>query len=203
MGNCGYIVEQIKEWVPLVTAIQRYTQLTPKRGKICCPLHGEKTASFTIYPESNTFYCFGCGAGGDVIDFVRRYFNLDFVGALRRIDTDFALGLMEKPSLSEYRRQMQAAREREKRQREGRERAEQIEARYWSAFDTVLEYEKTIERLRPASADDKPDPVFLRAIKNVEHARYVLECAEQERRRWQNGDNRQTDRGNDSPAVVE
>ena len=203
MGNYGYIVEQIKERVPLADAVQRYTQLTPKRGKICCPLHGEKTASFAIYPHNNTFYCFGCGASGDVIGFVRQYFNLDFVDALRRIDTDFALCLMEKPTLTEYRRQMQAVREREKRQQEERERAEQIEAQYWAAFDTVLRYEQTIERLCPASLDVEPDPAFVEAIKNIEHARHALECAEQERRKQQNADHRQTDRGNDSKRVVE
>lgn len=48
-----------------------------------CPFHGEKTPSFTVYPESNSFYCFGCGAGGDVITFVRRIENLDYIDAVK------------------------------------------------------------------------------------------------------------------------
>lgn len=48
-----------------------------------CPFHGEKTPSFTVYPESNSFYCFGCGAGGDVITFIRRIENLDYVDAVK------------------------------------------------------------------------------------------------------------------------
>ena len=44
-----------------------------------CPFHSEKTPSFNVYPENGSFYCFGCGAGGDVITFVRRIENLDYM----------------------------------------------------------------------------------------------------------------------------
>jgi len=48
-----------------------------------CPFHSEKTPSFNVYPENGSFYCFGCGAGGDVITFVRRIENLDYMEAVR------------------------------------------------------------------------------------------------------------------------
>jgi DNA primase len=48
-----------------------------------CPFHSEKSPSFNIYPENGSFYCFGCGAGGDVITFVRRIENLDYMEAIR------------------------------------------------------------------------------------------------------------------------
>ena len=48
-----------------------------------CPFHSEKTPSFNIYPENGSFYCFGCGAGGDVITFVRKIENLDYMEAIR------------------------------------------------------------------------------------------------------------------------
>ena len=47
-----------------------------------CPFHNEKTPSFTVFPATKSFYCFGCGAGGDVISFIMREENLDYVGAL-------------------------------------------------------------------------------------------------------------------------
>ena len=57
-----------------------------RRGKNLvglCPFHNEKTPSFTVYPESQSFYCFGCGAGGEAIGFIRRAENLDFTEAVR------------------------------------------------------------------------------------------------------------------------
>lgn len=48
-----------------------------------CPFHGEKTPSFNIYPENGSFYCFGCGVGGDVITFVMKIENLDYMEAVK------------------------------------------------------------------------------------------------------------------------
>ena len=48
-----------------------------------CPFHSEKTPSFNIYPENGSFYCFGCGAGGDVITFVMKIENLDYMEAVK------------------------------------------------------------------------------------------------------------------------
>ena len=57
-----------------------------RRGKNLvglCPFHNEKTPSFTVYPDSQSFYCFGCGAGGEAIGFIRRAENLDFTEAVK------------------------------------------------------------------------------------------------------------------------
>lgn len=67
------------------STISSYTSLK-RRGKNLvglCPFHNEKTPSFTVYPESQSFFCFGCGAGGEVISFIRRAENLDFSEAVR------------------------------------------------------------------------------------------------------------------------
>ena len=65
--------------------ISSYVQLK-RRGKNLvglCPFHNEKTPSFTVYPESQSFFCFGCGVGGEAINFIRRAENLDYVEAVR------------------------------------------------------------------------------------------------------------------------
>ena len=65
--------------------ISSYTPLK-RRGKNLvglCPFHNEKTPSFTVYPESQSFFCFGCGAGGEVISFIRRAENLDYTESVR------------------------------------------------------------------------------------------------------------------------
>ena len=50
-----------------------------------CPFHSEKTPSFTVYPDSQSFYCFGCGAGGDVVTFVIKIENLDYIEAVKSL----------------------------------------------------------------------------------------------------------------------
>lgn len=57
-----------------------------KRGSTyigLCPFHNEKTPSFTVYPDTQSFYCFGCGAGGDAVTFIRRIENLDYLDAVK------------------------------------------------------------------------------------------------------------------------
>lgn len=60
-----------------------------------CPFHGEKTPSFNIYTENNSFYCFGCGAGGDVITFIMRIENLDYIEAVRFLAQRAGLSMPE------------------------------------------------------------------------------------------------------------
>jgi DNA primase len=60
-----------------------------------CPFHSEKTPSFNVYPENGSFYCFGCGAGGDVITFIRRIENLDYIEAVRFLAQRAGLQLPE------------------------------------------------------------------------------------------------------------
>ena len=69
----------------ITTVISGYVNLK-RRGRNpvgLCPFHGEKTASFTVYPETDSFYCFGCHAGGDVITFIKRIENLDYIDAVK------------------------------------------------------------------------------------------------------------------------
>ena len=58
---------------------------TSGRSFCCCPMHGEKTASFCIYHKTNTFYCFGCHKGGDTITLVSEIHQIGFKDALKYI----------------------------------------------------------------------------------------------------------------------
>ena len=51
--------------------------------KCLCPFHSERTPSCTVYPETDSFYCFGCGAGGDVVTFIMKIENLDYYEAVK------------------------------------------------------------------------------------------------------------------------
>ena len=80
-------VEQIKERLDIVDVISSYLKVE-KAGinfKAKCPFHNEKTPSFFISPTRQSFYCFGCGAKGDIFSFVEKFENLDFKGALETL----------------------------------------------------------------------------------------------------------------------
>ncbi|MCQ2455669.1 MAG: DNA primase [Clostridia bacterium] len=79
------IINEIKYKNDIETAVSPYVSLK-RRGKNLvglCPFHGEKTPSFTIYPENGSFYCFGCGVGGDVFTFTKLIESLDYIEAVK------------------------------------------------------------------------------------------------------------------------
>lgn len=78
-------VEQIKERLGIADVVSSYIKLERAGSslKAKCPFHNEKTPSFFVSPGRGSFYCFGCGKGGDIFSFVQEFEGLDFVGALR------------------------------------------------------------------------------------------------------------------------
>lgn len=81
------VIEDIRYRCDIESVISSYVTL--KRAgtnlKGLCPFHSERTPSFTVYPGTQSFYCFGCGAGGDVINFVMRTENLDYMSAVETL----------------------------------------------------------------------------------------------------------------------
>lgn len=74
-----------------------------------CPFHNEKTPSFTVYPATQSFYCFGCGAGGDAITFVKKIENLDYLDAVKTLAQRAGLQMPQEgfdDSLSKRRRRI-------------------------------------------------------------------------------------------------
>ncbi len=80
-------IQELQDKIDIDQVISSHVNLK-RRGKTLvglCPFHNEKTPSFTVYPDTRSFYCFGCGAGGDVISFVRRIENLDYIEAVKSV----------------------------------------------------------------------------------------------------------------------
>ncbi len=78
-------VEELVRRSDIVDVVGSYVQLKHK-GRLyggLCPFHSEKTPSFYVYPETQSFYCFGCGAGGDVIGFIKKIDSIDYVEAVK------------------------------------------------------------------------------------------------------------------------
>ena len=80
-------IEELTRRTDIVDVVGNYVQLK-RKGRLyggLCPFHSEKTPSFYVYPDTQSFYCFGCGVGGDVIHFVRRINSIDYTEAVKML----------------------------------------------------------------------------------------------------------------------
>ena len=91
-----YDTKLIHDSISMTDIVKKYGFKPNRAGFICCPFHQEKTASLKIYKGDRGWHCFGCGKNGDVIEFVKLFFNVDFSTAIGIIDNDFNLGLTKK-----------------------------------------------------------------------------------------------------------
>ena len=93
VGLSDNIVDEIKSRCNIVDVIGRHVPLK-KMGsnyKGVCPFHNEKTPSFVVSDTKQIFTCFGCGATGDVLEFVQKYNNLDFPGAVEKLAGEYGI----------------------------------------------------------------------------------------------------------------
>ena len=96
MANNSVILE-IKDRLDVVTVVGRYVPLKKSGNSYVglCPFHSEKTPSFHVFPSTNTWKCFGCGAGGDIFTFVEKKENLPFPDVLRMLAKEAGVQLRE------------------------------------------------------------------------------------------------------------
>ncbi|HTO68653.1 MAG TPA: DNA primase [Myxococcota bacterium] len=91
------VVAEIRERADIVSFVGRYVTLRKSGSRFwgLCPFHGEKTASFQVNEDKQIFYCFGCGAGGDVFAFRMRQEGLDFPDAVRALARELGIAIPE------------------------------------------------------------------------------------------------------------
>ncbi len=155
---------EIKRTLPAWDVFEHYGFRPNRSGFIQCPFHqGDRHGSLKVYDGDRGWHCFGCGAGGSVIDFVMRLFDLDFKGACLRLNEDFHLGLSsQRPTRAELSALVRARREAEaKKEAEAKEiRKKCEEHRYW--WDIKKNFEpKTPEELSVAH------PLYVEACKRL------------------------------------
>lgn len=99
-------VEEVRQRNDIIDVISSYVNLkrTGSNYVGLCPFHNEKTASFSVSPGKQMYYCFGCGAGGNVFTFLMEYENLTFVEALEQLAEKAGMELPQKSNLAEDRR---------------------------------------------------------------------------------------------------
>lgn len=180
--------EEIKNRITAKELFIHYGFIPNKNGCICCPLHGEKTASLKIYDNGRGWCCFGCHKGGDIISFVREYFRLSFADAISKINNDFNLGLPIGQTI-DRRKQMEMQRQAYLRNREQRKREQEeaeLDEAYHAALDEWIRLDKQRREYAPTSLSDAFHPLFVDALINTDRAAYNLDCAEIARYNYDN-----------------
>ncbi|MBQ6570171.1 MAG: DNA primase [Clostridia bacterium] len=91
-------LNELKQRTDIEDVISSYVALKRCGSKLVglCPFHNEKTPSFTVFTKTQSFYCFGCGTGGDAIGFIKRIENLDFIDAVKFLAKRTGLQIPEK-----------------------------------------------------------------------------------------------------------
>ena len=156
-------------------ALENYGIEVNRAGYALCPFHDEKTGSLKVYPHS--FYCYGCGKGGDVITLVRSLFDLSFRDALIKVNADFALGLPidKKPTI----RQRRAAQEKRRELERARERRQKARDAAWNRYLDLLILRDVcgdlIRNLAPRTPDETLHPAYVAALRQIEWLDYLLD----------------------------
>lgn len=144
-----YIKERIKASVTIEQVIEKLTGAKLSKGKMLCPFHSEKTMSFMIDSQKQVYYCFGCGAGGDIFNFVMEFYKVSFQQAVHILNNEFQIDAFRKRvSAAEQnliRRKKIEERKRLEKEKEKEEREDKLLTCYRTAHDKVLELEPMSE----------------------------------------------------------
>ena len=182
-GRAGGYAEIIKERVTTLDMMAHAGIQADRRGMAVCPFHGDRDASLKVYRDPRRgWHCYGCHAGGDVIDFAMRLYGVGFREAVSRINEEFSLGLpIGEPMTGAQRRAMREEIERAKQARLVLQRREhEAENDYWAAYDAWLRNERIMQENAPSGLSE-PNAAWCEAIIRRDELEEALKDAEE---RW-------------------
>ena len=158
------VFETVKQSITVREAAQMYGIEINRSGMACCPFHDDKNPSMKLNEEY--FYCFGCGATGDVIDFTARLYNLSPKEAAEKLAQDFGLAYdSQAPPRRRYVRQKSEA----QKFKEDRDHTFRVLADY---FHLLRKWETDYT---PKTPEENPHPRFMEAIQRKDYVGYLLD----------------------------
>ena len=158
------VFEMVKQFVTVREAAERYGIKVKRGGMACCPFHDDKNPSMKLNEEY--FYCFGCGATGDVIDLTARLYNLSPKEAAEKLAQDFGLIYdSQAPPRRNYVRQKTEA----QKFQENRDHAFRVLADY---FHLLRKWEAGYT---PKTPEEPMHPRFLEAVQQKDYIGYLLD----------------------------
>lgn len=171
------VFEAVKQSVSTREAAEFYGIKVSRTGMACCPFHDDKNPSMKLNEEY--FYCFGCGATGDVIDFTAKLFDLSPKEAAEKLAQDFGLIYdSQAPPRRRYVRQKTEAQQ----FREDRQRCYRVLSDYYHLL------KKWESDHSPRTPEEKPHPRFVEAIHKKIYVEYLLDLflyeSEEEQKAW-------------------
>ena len=171
------LFETVKQSITIREAAERYGIEVKRGGMVCCPFHDDKNPSMKLNKEY--FYCFGCGATGDVIDLASRLYNLSPKEAAEKLAQDFGLIYdSQAPPLRNYVRQKTETQQ----FREDRQRCYRILSDYYYLL------KKWENAYSPHTPEEEPHPLFVEAIQKKTYVEYLLDLFlyenEEEQKAW-------------------
>ena len=171
------VFETVKQSVTVREAAERYGIEVKRGGMACCPFHDDKNPSMKLNEEY--FYCFGCGATGDVIDLTARLYNLSPKEAAEKLAQDFGLIYdSQAPPRRNYVHQKTEARK----FREDRQRCYRVLSDYYYLL------KKWEADRSPRTPEEEPHPRFVEAIQKKAYVEYLLDLflyeSEEEQKAW-------------------
>ena len=164
MSMAESVFEAVKQSVAVREAAQMYGIEVNRSGMACCPFHDDKNPSMKLNEEY--FYCFGCGATGDVIDFTARLYNLSPKEAAEKLAQDFGLAYdSQAPPRRRYAQQKTEV----QKFKEDRDHAFRVLADY---FHLLRKWETDYT---PKTPEENPHPRFMEAIQKKDYVGYLLD----------------------------
>ena len=158
------VFEVVKQSVTVREAAELYGIAVGRGGMACCPFHDDRHPSLKL--NEDYFYCFGCGADGDVIDFTARLYDLSPKGAAEKLAQDFGLAYDSKaPPRRRYIRQRSEG----QKFRENRDHAFRVLADY---YHLLRKWETDYS---PKTPEENPHPRFMEAIQRKDYIGYLLD----------------------------
>ena len=151
--------ESVRAAVPLRDAAKHYGLTVSRNGMTCCPFHEDRHPSLKM--NEDYFFCFGCGASGDVIDFTARLFGLSPYAAAQKLETDFRIDAETKPL--PFPNHAEPSRDRER-----------------LCICVLRDYLRHLRiwqlRYRPEKPGDPIHPLCEEALKRIPEVNYYLDC---------------------------
>ncbi len=178
--NNQYIVREIKSKLKMPEILTYYGFKMDKSKRIPCPFHNGTDNNCGV--KQDYIHCFVCDESADQIWFVRKYFNLDFIEAITKLNDDFNLCLPIGEKISRKKQIDMAKRSYEirKKREEVASQENRVKDAYYKALEDFERLEKQKVVYKPKNENEDLHFLFVEAIKNYELAKYRLECAETE-----------------------